>query len=188
MAQDEKNLIWIDCEMTGLSSEDDTLLEIAAIATDAHLNIIAESEAIAIYQPDEILAQMDDWNKQTHGNSGLIERVQNSDMSIADAEQAILKFVSQYVPEESSPMCGNSIHQDRFFLRRLMPELECYFHYRNLDVSTLKILMERWAFYMVGGFQKISQHQALQDIRDSIEELKYYRDNFLTYIPDPINR
>ena len=168
------NLIWIDLEMTGLDTQNDLILEIATVVTDAQLNIIAEGPALAIHQSDEVLAGMDDWNQRQHGRSGLIERVRRSDYDEHRAEQATLEFLSQHVAKSASPMCGNSICQDRRFLARCMPELEAYFHYRNLDVSTLKELAKRW-YPGMKGFSKSSAHLALDDIRDSIEELRYYR-------------
>ena len=168
------NLIWIDLEMTGLDTQNDLILEIATVVTDAQLNIIAEGPALAIHQSDEVLAGMDDWNQRQHGRSGLIERVRRSDYDEHRAEQATLEFLSQHAAKGASPMCGNSICQDRRFLARCMPELEAYFHYRNLDVSTLKELAKRW-YPGMKGFSKSSAHLALDDIRDSIEELRYYR-------------
>lgn len=188
MTQHEKYLIWIDCEMTGLDPRKDKLLEIAAVVTNNALDIIAEGPSLAIYQPASVLAQMDEWNQKQHGGSGLIERVRNSQISESNAEKQILDFISQYVSKGASPICGNSIHQDRRFLGEYMPLLEAYFHYRNLDVSTIKVLAERWAFYLVGGITKNKSHRALDDILDSIEELKYYRHYFFSFIEDPINR
>ncbi len=179
MAQDPTNLIWIDLEMTGLDTQNDEIIEIATIVTDANLNILAEGPVIAIHQPDELLAGMDDWNKKQHGESGLIERVRTSRCEEVDAETETLAFLERYVPAGKSPMCGNSICQDRRFLARCMPKLEAYFHYRNLDVSTLKELAGRWVPAMAAGFVKESKHLALDDIRDSIEELRYYREHFL---------
>ncbi len=179
MAQDPNNLIWIDLEMTGLDPFNDRIIEIATVVTDARLEIIAEGPVLAIHQPDEVLAAMDEWNTRQHGASGLTERVRASTVDEAEAERQTLAFLRQYVPANASPMCGNSICQDRRFLARLMPELEAYFHYRNLDVSTLKELARRWAPRVYNGFQKSSTHLALDDIRDSIEELRYYREHFI---------
>lgn len=177
MAQDPGNLIWIDLEMTGLDTQRDQIIEIATIVTDAHLNILAEGPAIAIHQRDQVLGEMDEWNTRQHANSGLIARVRASDNDEAAAEDSTLQFIERYVPKAVSPMCGNSICQDRRFLAREMPMLECYFHYRNLDVSTLKILAQHWAPAVASGFTKESSHRALSDIRDSIAELRWYRDN-----------
>jgi len=179
MTQDSSNLIWIDLEMTGLDTDHDCIIEIATIVTDAHLNILAEGPVLAIHQSDEILAGMDEWNTRQHGGSGLVERVRKSRISEADAEQQTVDFLRQYVPPGKSPMCGNSICQDRRFLYRCMPVLERYFHYRNLDVSTLKELAQRWSPALNKGFGKNSSHLALDDIRDSIAELSYYREHFI---------
>ena len=179
MAVDPNNLIWIDLEMTGLDTFNDQIIEIATIVTDVDLNILQEGPIIAIQQPGEVLDAMDEWNRKQHGGSGLIERVKKSPYSIADAEQQTLTFLRQYLPEEASPMCGNSICQDRRFMARLMPELEAFFHYRNLDVSTLKELSRRWAPEVAEGVVKASSHLAMDDIRDSINELKHYRSTFL---------
>ncbi len=179
MAQDPNNLIWIDLEMTGLDPQKDAIIEIATIVTDANLDILAEGPVIAIHQPDAVLNGMDDWNQKQHGGSGLIGRVRASRYDEAAAEAETLAFVEKYVPAGKSPMCGNSICQDRRFMARCMPRLEAWFHYRNLDVSTLKELANRWAPEMAGGFNKDSKHLALDDIRDSIEELRYYREHFL---------
>ncbi|HEC16205.1 MAG TPA: oligoribonuclease [Sedimenticola sp.] len=179
MAQDPNNLVWIDLEMTGLDPQKDAIIEIATIVTDANLDILAEGPVIAIHQPDAVLNGMDDWNQKQHGGSGLIGRVRASRYDEAAAEAETLAFVEKYVPAGKSPMCGNSICQDRRFMARCMPRLEAWFHYRNLDVSTLKELANRWAPEMAGGFNKDSKHLALDDIRDSIEELRYYREHFL---------
>ena len=173
------NLIWIDLEMTGLDTVNDTIIEIATIVTDRHLNELAEGPVIAIGQSQSTMDAMDDWNTRQHGESGLTERVLRSASTTVDAETKTLAFLSEWVDEGASPMCGNSICQDRRFLAREMPALERYFHYRNLDVSTLKILAQQWAPAVAGGFDKESRHRALDDIRDSIAELIWYRDNFL---------
>ena len=173
------NLIWIDLEMTGLSPEDDTIIEIATIVTDKYLNELAEGPVMAIGQPKSVMDGMDEWNTRQHGNSGLTARVLSSDDSLEDAEEATLEFLQEWVAEGASPMCGNSICQDRRFMAREMPRLESYFHYRNLDVSTLKILAGLWAPSVADGFVKDSAHLALSDIRDSIEELSWYREQFL---------
>lgn len=178
MTQDPLNLIWIDLEMTGLDTNRDYIIEIATVITDSALNILAEGPVLAIHQPDETLNAMDNWNQNQHGKSGLIDRVRASRVSAADAERQTLEFVRQYVPSRGSPMCGNSICQDRRFLARCMPALEAYFHYRNLDVSTVKELARRWAPAVYSGFTKESSHLALEDIRDSINELRYYRERF----------
>ncbi|MGB3917745.1 oligoribonuclease [Thiothrix litoralis] len=179
MSMNQENLIWIDLEMTGLDTFNDVIIEIATVVTDKDLNVLAEGPVIAIHQPEATLAKMDDWNQKQHGGSGLIKRVQASTLSEADAEQATLAFLKQYVPVGASPMCGNSICQDRRFLARQMPELERFFHYRNLDVSTLKELANRWKPGLAAGFKKESQHLALADVHDSIDELKYYREHFI---------
>jgi len=171
----ENNLIWIDLEMTGLNPDTDVILEIATVVTDSDLNVIAEGPVLAIYQPDEIINQMDEWNTTHHGQSGLIDRVRKSTISTQEAERLTLAFLAQFVPKNVSPMCGNSICQDRRFLWRLMPQLEAYFFYRHIDVSTLKELAKRWKPTIADGFKKESQHLALQDIHDSIAELQYYR-------------
>ncbi|MDS4028905.1 MAG: oligoribonuclease [Candidatus Contendobacter sp.] len=170
------NLIWIDLEMTGLDSQTDHIIEIATIVTDSQLHILAEGPVLAIHQSDAVLARMDDWNQKQHGESGLIARVRTSAVSEREAETRTLEFLSPHVPKGQSPMCGNSICQDRRFLARRMPELEAYFHYRNLDVSTLKELARRWYPERIKGFGKTSSHLALQDIRDSIDELRFYRE------------
>ncbi|MEY3220478.1 MAG: hypothetical protein RIT27_1835 [Pseudomonadota bacterium] len=178
-AQNANNLIWIDLEMTGLNPDTDVILEIATIVTDSDLKVIAEGPVIAISQPNEILEQMDEWNTTHHGQSGLIERVKKSQVSTAEAERLTLTFLQAFVPKNVSPMCGNSICQDRRFLWRLMPELEAYFFYRHIDVSTLKELAKRWKPHVAENFKKESKHLALQDIYDSIAELQYYRRLFL---------
>ncbi len=179
MGQDANNLIWIDLEMTGLDTQNDVIIEIATIVTDSELNILAEGPMLAIHQSDEMLAGMDEWNTQQHGGSGLVERVKNSRIDEAEAERQTIAFLRQYVPAGKSPMCGNSICQDRRFMARSMPTLEAFFHYRNLDVSTLKELARRWSPEVYKGFNKDSSHLAMDDIRDSINELKHYRDTFI---------
>ena len=176
MAQDPNNLIWIDLEMTGLDTFNDQIIEIATVVTDSRLNLIAEGPVLAIHQSEAVLAGMDDWNTNQHGASGLTARVRASHIDEAEAERQTLAFLRQYVPAKSSPMCGNSICQDRRFLARCMPELETYFHYRNLDVSTLKELARRWAPQAYSSFNKQAAHLALDDIRDSIRELQHYRE------------
>ena len=180
MPADPNNLIWIDMEMTGLQPDSDRIIEIAMLITDAQLAIVAEGPAIVVHQPDEVLDAMDSWNKGTHKKSGLIERVRASALGDAQAERMALAFLGDHVPASNSPMCGNSICQDRRFLARWMPQLEAYFHYRNLDVSTLKELVRRWKPEIVRGFSKEGKHEALADIRESIEELKYYRRTVMT--------
>lgn len=175
--QNENNLIWIDLEMTGLDTQNDLIIEIATIVTDSELNTLAEGPILAIHQSDEIMAGMDEWNTNQHGKSGLTERVKNSTILVTDAEERTLTFLRQYVPKGASPMCGNSICQDRRFMARLMPELEDFFHYRNLDVSTLKELAKRWAPEVSKGVTKQGSHLAMDDIRDSINELRYYREH-----------
>lgn len=173
------HLIWIDLEMTGLDPEKERIIEMAVIVTDSELNAVAEGPVFAIHQSEELLNNMDSWNTKQHNASGLVARVQASKISEADAESAMLAFLKQYVPAGKSPMCGNTIYQDRRFLTKYMPELEKFFHYRLLDVSTLKELALRWAPQIYSGVKKDSKHLALDDIRESIEELKYYRKHFL---------
>lgn len=175
MPINNENLIWIDLEMTGLDTVQDRIIEIATIITDKELNILAEGPVLALYQPDEVLTEMDEWNTRQHSESGLLKRVRQSCLNEIEAEQQTLNFVAQFIDAGKSPMCGNSICQDRRFLARLMPTLEAYFHYRNLDVSTVKELVRRWAPDIASGFSKTSSHLALEDIKDSIAELKYYR-------------
>ncbi|WP_457674407.1 oligoribonuclease [Thiolapillus sp.] len=179
MPVSKDNLIWIDLEMTGLDTDNDQIIEIATIVTDSQLNILAEGPELAIHQPDEVLAGMDEWNTRQHGQSGLTDRVRASDCDMARAEAETLDFLRQWVPAGASPMCGNSICQDRRFLARLMPELEAFFHYRNLDVSSLKELARRWSPGLAEGFSKQGSHLAMDDIRESIAELAYYRKHFI---------
>jgi oligoribonuclease len=179
MGQNADNLIWIDLEMTGLDPQSDLIIEVATIVTDKDLNLLAEGPVIAVRQAESVLARLDDWNRRTHGASGLLHRVRESVHDEIGAEQATLDFLKRWVPRNASPMCGNSICQDRRFLARCMPDLESYFHYRNLDVSTLKELARRWAPGVLASSKKDATHQALQDIRDSIEELRHYREHFI---------
>jgi len=179
MAQDQNNLIWLDMEMTGLNPETDRIIEVAMIVTDNQLNILAQSPVLVVHQPDSVLDGMDDWNKNTHGKSGLIDKVKASTLGEAEAEAVLLAFMAEHVPARTTPMCGNTIHQDRRFMVRWMPQLEEYFHYRNLDVSTLKELCKRWRPEVARGVVKRGKHEALADIEESIEELKYYREHFL---------
>jgi len=181
MAQDSQHLIWIDLEMTGLNPDTDLIIEIATIVTDKDLNILAQGPVIAVHQSDEALTAMDDWNQLHHGQSGLIDRVKASTINDAEAERLTIEFLKQWVSANTSPICGNSIGQDRRFLVRYMPELEAYFHYRNIDVSTLKELAARWAPALKEGFKKETKHQALDDIIESIEELRYYREHFIKF-------
>ncbi|AOE87764.1 oligoribonuclease [Pseudomonas sp. TCU-HL1] len=176
--QNALNLIWIDLEMTGLNPDTDVIIEMATIVTDSELNVLAEGPTIAIHQSDEVLAGMDEWNTRQHGQSGLTQRVRESRISAAEAEAQTLAFLDQWVPKGKSPICGNSICQDRRFLYRHMPQLEAYFHYRNLDVSTVKELAARWSPTVRDGVKKSSSHLALDDIRDSIAELQHYREHF----------
>ena len=175
----DMNLVWVDLEMTGLEPDTDRIIEVAVVVTDMHLNTIAEGPVFAIHQSDETLDKMDAWNKGTHGRSGLIERVRASTVSEEQAEAALIAFLRQFVPAGKSPMCGNTICQDRRFMARTMPKLESFFHYRNLDVSTLKELCRRWRPELVAGFKKHQKHTALADIIESVEELKYYREHFI---------
>ncbi len=179
MAAHQDNLIWIDLEMTGLDTLNDLIIEIATVVTDKDLNVLAEGPVMAIHQTDARMAHMDEWNQKQHGGSGLIQRVRESTWTAEQAEQATLAFLKEHVPAGSSPMCGNSICQDRRFLARLMPELEKFFHYRNLDVSTVKELAKRWKPSILELYSKESRHLALDDIYDSINELKSYRQHFM---------
>jgi oligoribonuclease len=179
MAQDASCLIWIDMEMTGLSPETDRIIEVALVVTDQTLNVVAQGPVRAVHQSAAVLDAMDSWNQSTHSRSGLIDRVKASTLSEADVEGDMLAFLAQYVPAGASPMCGNSVCQDRRFLARYMPRLEAHFHYRNLDVSTLKELARRWKPQLMSGITKQGKHEALADIYESIEELKYYREHLL---------
>lgn len=177
----EFNLVWVDMEMTGLDPDKDAIIEIAVIVTDPELHVLAEGPVLAIHQPDAVLDGMDAWNKGTHGRSGLIDRVKASTVTEAAAEEMVMDFLRPYVPKGKSPMCGNTICQDRRFMARGMPRLEAYFHYRNLDVSTIKELCRRWKPEIATGFKKQQRHTALEDIRESIEELRYYRQHFIRF-------
>ena len=179
MAQDPNNLIWIDIEMSGLNPETDRILEIAILITNSQLELVAEAPVLVVHQPAAVLDAMDDWNKSTHGKSGLIDRVKASALSEAEVESQMLAFLSQHVPNRMSPICGNSVHQDRRFLVKYMPKLEDYFLYRNLDVSTLKELVRRWKPEVLAGLTKHGKHEALADIHESINELRYYREHVL---------
>ena len=179
MAQDNGNLIWIDMEMSGLKSDTDRIIEVALVVTDSQLTVVAEAPVLVVHQSDEVMDGMDNWNKSTHGKSGLIDKVKSSGLTESEVESSMISFLKQHVPPGVSPMCGNSICQDRRFLARTMPQLESYFHYRNLDVSTLKELAKRWRPEIMAGLTKKSKHEALSDIYDSIEEMKYYREHFL---------
>ncbi|MCR9106642.1 MAG: oligoribonuclease [Gammaproteobacteria bacterium] len=178
-ASSPDNLIWVDMEMTGLNPDADRVIEIATIVTDSSLNTLAEGPVIAIHQADAVLSAMDEWNTTHHNRSGLVARVQASECDETLASAQTIAFLQQWVPAGASPMCGNTICQDRRFMARHLPELEAYFHYRNLDVSTLKILMQRWRPDLESGFTKTATHLALDDIRESISEMRYYRDHFL---------
>lgn len=179
MAADPNNLIWVDMEMSGLNPDTDRVLEVAIVVTDTHLNTVAEAPVLVVHQADAVLGTMDAWNTSTHGKSGLIERVRNSALAEADVENRLVDFLQQHVPSGVSPMCGNSVHQDRRFMARHLPKLEAFFHYRNLDVSTLKELVRRWKPELAAGLTKHGKHEALADIYESIDELKYYREHFL---------
>ena len=179
MAQDAGNLIWIDMEMSGLDPDRDRVLEVAVVVTDGQLQIVAGAPVLVVHQPESVLTAMDSWNTSTHARTGLTERVRASTLTDAQAEQRMLDFVALHVPPSTSPMCGTSVHQDRRFLARYMPRLEQYFLYRNLDVSTLKELARRWRPALLDGLVKAGRHEALADIHESIDELKYYREHFL---------
>lgn len=179
MAQDPKTLIWLDMEMTGLEPDRDRIIEIALVLTNEALETIAEAPVITVHQPDSVLDAMDEWNRNTHGKSGLIDRVKASTVFEAEAQAQALDFLQQWVPARTSPMCGNSVCQDRRFLARWMPALENWFHYRNLDVSTVKELARRWRPEIYAGVKKAGSHTALADIHESIAELRHYRDHFL---------
>jgi oligoribonuclease len=179
LACNDLNLVWIDCEMSGLDPEKERLLEIAVVITGPQLQPRIEGPVLVIHQPPEVLDAMDEWNQRTHGRSGLIDKVKASTLDEAQAEQILLDFIARYVPKGASPMCGNSIGQDRRFLVKYMPRLEAYFHYRNLDVSTLKELARRWRPEVYDGFRKQQRHTALADVHESIDELLYYREHFL---------
>ena len=179
MAANPDNLLWVDMEMSGLNPDTDRVLEVAIVITDSQLNTVAEAPVFVVHQSDAVLDAMDNWNKSTHGKSGLIDRVKASTLNDAEVERRMVEFLAQYVPPGISPMCGNTVHQDRRFMARHMPALEAFFHYRNLDVSTLKELMKRWRPDLATGFAKHGKHEALADIYESIDELKYYREHFL---------
>ena len=179
MKPDDNHLVWLDLEMTGLEPSQDRIIEIATLVTDTHLEVLAEGPVIAIHQPEVVLAAMDDWNREHHGASGLLQRIRASDRDEAGAERETLAFLAAWVPAGKSPLCGNSICQDRRFLARSMPKLEAWFHYRNLDVSSLKILAQRWAPAVADAFKKESAHRAMDDIRESIAELRHYREHLL---------
>lgn len=179
MPQDQNNLIWIDMEMSGLAPDSDRIIEVAIVVTDSQLVTVAEAPVLVVHQSDAVLAGMDEWNKSTHGRTGLTERVRASQLTEGQVEQRMLDFLAAHLPIRTSPMCGNSVCQDRRFLARYMPRLEAYFHYRNLDVSTLKELVRRWRPELTKGLVKKGKHEALADIYESIEELKYYREHFL---------
>ena len=175
----DMNLVWVDMEMTGLEPDTDRIIEVAVVVTDMHLNVLGEGPVFAIHQSDETLDKMDNWNKGTHGKSGLIDRVRASTVTEEEAQDKLIAWLKQYVPANKSPMCGNTICQDRRFMARTMPKLEAFFHYRNLDVSTLKELCRRWKPELASGFKKHQKHTALADIIESVEELKYYREHFI---------
>lgn len=179
MTQDNNNLIWIDMEMSGLNPESDRIIEVALVMTDSQLNVVAEAPVLVVSQPEAVLDAMDSWNKSTHAKSGLIEKVKASRLTEAEVESRMVTFLQGHIPSGISPMCGNSICQDRRFLARWMPQLEGYFHYRNLDVSSLKELVKRWKPEIVAGLTKQCKHEALADIYDSIAEMKYYREHFI---------
>ena len=177
--KDKSNLIWIDLEMTGLDTQRDYIIEIATIVTDKNLNILGEGPNLVVHQIDEVMNNMDDWNTNQHNKSGLVERIKNSTYTYTDAQAMTIEFLYKYIDHNKSPMCGNSICQDRRFMAKHMPDLESYFHYRNLDVSVFKELAKRWKPELIDGFKKKGKHEALADILESIEELKYYREHFI---------
>ena len=179
MAQNDTHLVWIDMEMSGLNPDTDRVLEVALVVTDKDLNLVEEGPVLVVRQAIEVLDGMDNWNKSTHAKSGLIDRVKASTLAEAEVERRLVEFLSAYAPAGTSPMCGNTVHQDRRFMARYLPALEAFFHYRNLDVSTLKELMKRWRPDLAAGFVKHGKHEALADIYESINELKYYREHFL---------
>ncbi|WP_295625122.1 oligoribonuclease [uncultured Nitrosomonas sp.] len=179
MGQDNNNLIWVDMEMTGLNPDTDRIIEVALVITDSQLNMVAEGPVLVVHQPNEILDGMDKWNQSTHSKSGLIDKIKASKLTEAEVEAQMIEFLKLHVPSGISPMCGNSICQDRRFMVRSMPQLETYFHYRNLDVSTLKELAKRWKPEIAASFSKDAKHEALADIYDSINELKHYRQHFI---------
>ena len=179
MAQDQNNLLWLDMEMTGLDPDRDRIIEVAIVVTDSQLNVLSQAPVLVVHQADAVLDAMDEWNKGTHARSGLIDKVKASTLTESAAEEQLLAFLAPHVPSRTSPMCGNSICQDRRFLARYMPRLEAYFHYRNLDVNTLKELVKRWKPEIAKGLVKQGKHEALADIHESIDELKYYRAHFL---------
>lgn len=179
MAQNQNYLVWLDMEMTGLNPDTDRVIEIAMVITDANLETVVESPVLVVRQPDSVLDGMDAWNKSTHAKSGLIDKVKASTLDEVAAQAQLLEFLKEYVPQRTSPMCGNSICQDRRFMARWLPQLEAYFHYRNIDVSTLKELAKRWKPEIANGIKKHGKHEALADIYESIEEMRHYRDNFL---------
>ena len=179
LKKSDQNLVWLDCEMTGLDPEKERIIEIAVIVTGPHLTPRIEGPVLAIYQSDELLDQMDKWNKRTHGRSGLIDKVKASAVSEDDAQAQVLAFLAKYVPKGTTPMCGNTIGQDRRFLARYMPKLETFFHYRNVDVSTFKELAKRWRPEVYSAFKKRQKHTALADVHESIDELEHYREHFL---------
>ena len=179
MAQDPTHLIWIDMEMSGLDPGKERVLEVAMVVTDGDLNTVAEAPVLVVHQSDEVLAAMDDWNKSAHSKSGLIDRVKASTLTEREVDEQMVAFLADYVPPGISPLCGNSVHQDRRFMARYLPQLEAYFLYRNLDVSTLKELARRWKPQIMTGLTKHGKHEALADVHESIEELRYYREHFL---------
>jgi oligoribonuclease len=183
MSQNNTHLVWVDMEMSGLNPDTDVVLEVALVVTDKDLNLVEEGPVLVVHQSDAVLDGMDSWNKGTHGKSGLIDKVKASTLSEADVALKMVEFMKQHVAERTSPMCGNSICQDRRFMARHLPDLEAYFHYRNLDVSTLKELAARWRPELKDGFKKANSHTALADIQESIEELKYYREHFIRMVP-----